>query len=205
LLLGVGNKDVDYVVQKREMVELENGDRVSRITWRCPFYVRWYGLLLRCYSEAALKQSPTYRGCTICDEWLNFSVFKQWMEGQEWEDKQLDKDLLVEGNKIYSPDTCVFISSNLNMFLSGERFSKGRTLLGTSWAKDKSKFAAHCRDPSFPEKSSKSLGYFDTEKEAHEAWKSKKHEHAKEYAKMQTDPRVVLALENRYKGEMVSG
>ena len=73
-------------------------------------------MLQRCYSESHLVRQPTYKGCSVCEEWLTFSNFKSWMEQQDWEGKQLDKDLLVYKNKIYSPETCVFVSSVINSF-----------------------------------------------------------------------------------------
>ena len=36
------------------------------------------------------------------------------MEKQDWEGKFIDKDLLFPGNKVYGPDTCVFVTRQLN-------------------------------------------------------------------------------------------
>lgn len=109
---GVGINDADYKVQ---LLIRENGRLFC--LWKCPFYVVWSDMLMRCYSEKYQRKSPTYVGCTVCEEWLIFSNFKAWMEKQDWEGKVLDKDLLVEGNKIYSPSTCKFLPNEINQFL----------------------------------------------------------------------------------------
>ncbi len=73
----------------------------------------WQGMIHRCYSEAQQKIQPTYKGCAVCHEWHNFQTFAKWYyenypaDGKSY---QLDKDILVEGNKVYSPETCAFVS-----------------------------------------------------------------------------------------------
>ena len=39
---------------------------------------------------------------------------------------ELDKDLLVEGNKIYSPSTCCFIPKEINTVINYKRHDKER-------------------------------------------------------------------------------
>ena len=91
----------------------------------CPFYIKWKDLLKRCYSEKFLQGSPTYRGCSVCEEWKTFSNFMAWMKTQRWKGKQLDKDILIPGNKLYSPETCVFVSPALNGLLNTRMRSTG--------------------------------------------------------------------------------
>lgn len=108
LVFGKGINDSLEVTQR------QIGDTAHS---RCPFYDRWTNMLRRCYSETYLKKHPTYRGCTVCEDWLLFSNFKCWMERQDWEGKDLDKDLLSPECKIYSPATCLFVGKDLNYFL----------------------------------------------------------------------------------------
>lgn len=113
LVYNIAVNDADYKVSKRK--RLSNG--VCKKVWECPFYSKWMNMLTRCYSEAFHRNRPSYRGCTVCKDWLVFSNFKDWMSRQNWDGNALDKDLVGNGNKIYSPDTCVFVSPELNSFL----------------------------------------------------------------------------------------
>lgn len=195
LVYGVGINDADY--QTREYITVEGGDgkKKQKVVWRCPFYSRWQSMLTRCYSHKHQEKHPTYIGCYVCDDWLTFSKFKQWMEKQEWEGKQLDKDILYPQNKLYSPETCVFVDGRVNNFVTECNSSRGQWMIGVNWYKAKNKFQARCNDGSGK---TKHLGYFDTELEAHQAWLKCKQEVALELAAEQTDPRVAKALIERY-------
>lgn len=114
LVRGVGINDADYKVNP--------GDRGSQKM--CPYYKTWMNMLNRIYTPK--KGDLSYNGCSVCDEWLRFSNFRNWMISQDHTGKALDKDLRVKGNKIYSPDTCCFISPRLNSAIS--RKSKTRDL-----------------------------------------------------------------------------
>ena len=189
--LNRGVNDADYPISKGERI---NGK--YKTTWTCPFYSRWKDMLKRCYSENYHQQQPTYNDCTVCDEWLYFSNFKKWMEKQDWEGKQLDKDFLVKGNRVYSPDTCVFLHSKINSFFLDCGSNRGKYLIGVGWREDRGKFRASCRDP-FTGKWCH-LGYFTSEEEAHEAWRLQKKEHAIKLAESEwvTEERVRAALQN---------
>ena len=189
LVCGVGINDADYAVTKSEIFEVD-GVRKYKMVWICPYYKTWTGMLERCYSEAYQKRRTTYKGCSVCEEWLTFSNFRAWME-------DLDKDFIVEGNKVYSPETCVFISGMLNLFFTSCGASRGEYMIGVSWNKGAGKFRSMCSNP-FLNKN-EHLGYFDTELEAHLAWKEKKNELAQRYATKQSDERVIEALLTRFK------
>ena len=196
LVYGVGINDADYRVQIKEEMKKVNGVRKQKLVWICPFYRAWVNMLKRCYSIKFQELQPTYVGCSVSEEWLTFSVFKNWMETQDWQDKQLDKDLLIEGNKVYSDETCVFVTRVVNMFTTDRSNDRGEWLIGVSWDKRAGKFQSRCRNP-FTKKE-EYLGYFECEHEAHQAWLKRKLELAKKLAAMQTDPRVAEALINRY-------
>ena len=87
---------------------------------KCRIYVTWYDMIRRCYSSVYQIKYPKYVGCTVASEWLLFSNFKNWVENETTycPNKQLDKDLLIVGNKLYSPSTCIFISQEINKFLT---------------------------------------------------------------------------------------
>lgn len=120
------------------------------------------------------------------------------MVTQDWAGRDLDKDLLVENNKKYSPSTCIFIDQKINKFVLEQVKRKGEFLVGCSWNKQQKKFKANCSNP-FTKKY-EFLGYFYSEVEAHFSWKKRKHELACQLANSEyvTDPRVATVLRIRY-------
>lgn len=116
-------------------------------TTKCPYYQKWQKLLERCYSEPYTQRKPSYREVTVCDEWLTFSNFRKWCIEQEKEvgdisKLELDKDLLGNGSKTYSPSTCCFLLKKVNMFIQTQ--SRGKYLMGV--CKKKNKYAPFCND-----------------------------------------------------------
>ena len=196
IVQGVGINNADYSIYKSEKI---NGKWVR--VWTCPYYQKWKSMLHRCYSENYHKKKPTYIGCSVCNDWLLFSNFKLWMENQDWKGKQLDKDILVDGNKIYSPETCVFLHHKVNSFTTESNSARGEYPIGVCWNTDHLMFQAQCRNP-FKSKG-ENLGYFESPDEAHNAWKARKLELAIELANSEfvTDERVRKALIARYQGE----
>lgn len=186
IVCGIGINDADYVVMPSV-----NGQQV-----KCSFYRAWKSMLERCYSESCQKKHPTYYGCVVCKEWLTFSNFKSWMETQDWKEKELDKDILIPGNKIYSPEACVFVDSITNTFVTKCDASRGEWPIGVCFHKRVKKFASVCGNPFL--KKQEYLGYFGRPELAHLAWKSRKHELSCQLADLQTDERVASALRERY-------
>lgn len=195
LIYGVGVNDSGYVVQKYGIVEV-NGVRKRKLVWICPYYRTWKAMLERCYSRKYQKRCPTYIGCTVAEDWLTFRNFKAWMVGRDWEGKQLDKDLLIVGNKVYAPEACIFVTGAVNKFANDHGAKRGEWMIGVIWHKQSKKYRAECRNPITNKK--ESLGYFTCEQQAHEAWRKRKNELAHKLAAIQTDPRVAEALINRY-------
>lgn len=82
----------------------------------CPYYKKWMHMLDRSYSYRYNYPESSYYGTYVCDEWLKASSFKDWMEKQVWQGLELDKDILVKGNKVYSPETCCFVPKKINVY-----------------------------------------------------------------------------------------
>ena len=190
MLYGIGVNDANYYVIRTEKV---NGKK--KIVWECPYYRKWRAMFDRCYNKIYQEKQPTYKGCYVCDEWHSFSNFKGWMEKQNWVGMHLDKDILVEGNKVYSPDTCVLVSRKVNNFLTDRKNDRGGYPLGVHL--NNGKLRAVCSNPKTGKR--EHLGYFITEEDAYLAWLSRKNELAHELSEEQHDPRVAEALKNRYK------
>ena len=163
----------------------------------------WYSMLERCYSDGFKNKRPTYEGCGVSDKFKSYEYFYEWCNEQIGFDNdsngnpfQLDKDLLVKGNKVYSESTCVFIPREINQLLIKCTASRGEHLIGVYWNKKDKVFVAQVsRNKGKP----KYLGAFTTEIEAFNAYKQTKENYIKELAnkwKGKIDPRAYEALMN---------
>lgn len=191
LIYGVGVNDSKTPISIYERI---NGKAIR--VWLCPIYVMWRNMLNRCYSMEAQEKHPTYKGCSVSKEWHRFSTFRDWVESNEWHGKEIDKDILYPGNKIYSPETCVFIEAKINAFLTDHGAARGEWPIGVSYEKDCAKYKSSCSNP-FSGRL-ENLGRYKTPAQAHEAWRKRKNQHACKYADMQSDERISAALSSRY-------
>lgn len=130
-------------------------------------YVAWKGVLKRCDPDGAFqKQRPTYAGCCVSDRFKDFQIFAEWMTSQAGygsDSYQVDKDLLIQGNRLYDSETCVLIPRELNLFLLDGAGMRGQFKQGVSWHKLHNKFQSTIRYKGVK----KHIGYFDTEDMAH--------------------------------------
>lgn len=82
-------------------------------------YRAWSSMFFRCYNEARLKSCPSYKDCEVCEQWHNFQNFAKWYEDNyyeiEGEKVDLDKDILIKGNRVYSPETCIYVPQKINV------------------------------------------------------------------------------------------
>ena len=154
-------------------------------------------MLDRCFSEKWKAFNLAYRDVTCCQEWLLFSNFRNWMITQDWEGKELDKDLRVFDNKTYSPETCCFVKQELNSFLVKRGKSLSNFPLGVHEktappvGQRKKPFASEvCTGKS----KKQSLGCYATPMEAHHAWQLGKIKQAKVFLSEETDPLVIQGL-----------
>lgn len=84
-------------------------------------YKAWMNMLTRCYCVKFQKRNPTYKGCITCSDWHNFQKFAEWFYENYPNDNSpydLDKDIRVKGNKVYSPDRCKFVPRKDNVAAS---------------------------------------------------------------------------------------
>lgn len=95
----------------------------------------WNDMQTRCYNWKLHKRFPKYFGCTICDEWREDKTrFYKWVEENYYsigdEQMDLDKDILFKGNKIYSPDTCIFVPHSINTLVLNNSAKRGKFPIG---------------------------------------------------------------------------
>ena len=166
LVQGVGINDVEYTVHIREYLGVVGGRKKYKTIWQCPYYITWSSMLERGYSQKLKSKFPTYKDVTVCEEWHRFSTFKAWMETQDWEGRELDKDILVEGNKVYSPATCCFVSHRVNSFFLDCKKNRGNCPIGVSYDKYHKRYKSYISI----NKRRKHLGYFNDYIEAANTW-----------------------------------
>ena len=171
-------------------------------------YRLWRSMLARCYSENTQKKQPTYVGCYVSKDFLYYPHFKEWCKTQIGfnflDDKgnqfELDKDILIKGNKAYSPETCCFVPKEINISLTSCEKARGAHLIGVCYNKRAKKYVAM----SGKSEGLRYLSYFDSEVEAFYSYKQTKELYIKSLAekwKDQIDIRVYEVL-MKWKVEM---
>ena len=147
-------------------------------------YSRWKTMIRRCYDKNHQDKNPTYKGCSVCGEWLNFQNFAQWFEDNyyeiEGESIELDKDILVRGNKVYSPETCCFVPRSINSLLTYSKNNNTSLPHGVTKREYGERYASRVVNPLT--KKNESCGVYDTVEEAFLAYKNKKEAIIKEVA-----------------------
>lgn len=161
--------DANYVVKPQK----------NLIRSYCPFYTKWTAMKRRVCAIEYKTKHPTYEDASCCEEWLIFSNFKAWMETQPWEGMELDKDILVAKNKLYSPETCCFVPQKINfIYRDFSRLPNNFDApLGVTYATDKPQSVIKKRwkaQVSCINTPQKYLGVFSTKEEAHKVWQMAK-------------------------------
>jgi len=105
----------------------KHGDRRDRVR----VYGIWSGIKTRCYNKNANSyKNYGAKGIVMCDEWKdNYLAFKKWaLENGYSDDLCIDKDIKCEelniSPKIYSPNTCVWITESENSIDANKRRAK---------------------------------------------------------------------------------
>lgn len=160
-------------------------------------YKAWLNMHARCHDAKLQEKYPTYKGCTVCQEWNNHQEFAKWYYENYYEvgneKMTLDKDILCKGNKVYSPDTCVFVPNSINVLFTKRDKKRGDYPIGVY--KKGNKFVAQLN------KGDRNiyLGTYDTPEEAFQAYKQAKEAYIKEVAeeyKSQIPQKLYDALMN---------
>lgn len=190
----------DYSISFMHNIEgLVYGDEVGRS--KLPEYSRWKSMLERCYDHKRHLVDPTYKDCTVSDNFKQFPYFKDWCNVQigfnSKDDKgkpfHLDKDILVKGNRQYNENVCVFVPHDINTLLSQGGHSKGELPVGVYHSATKGKYLSCLNRYGNNVK----LGTFTTIEDAFKAYKQAKEAHVKEVVnkwKSMVDIRVYETL-----------
>ena len=179
----------------------ENGKHVKS-------YNTWKHMLRRCYSEKYHQKQPTYKDCSVCDEWLFYPNFKEWFNKNYYEINnqrmELDKDILKKGNKVYSPENCVFVPQSINTLFIKKNANRGELPIGVSLNKETNKYQTYCNifDASIRKNKNKNLGSYTTPEEAFNAYKITKEDSIKLVAEYYKDRIPEKLYEAMYKYEV---
>ena len=182
-------------------VGILGGNSELKVTYsgkKCKTYNMWSGMIERCYSKDYHKRFPTYSDCYVSDDFKDYSKWREWYDNYQYkyEGWQLDKDLLIKGNKVYSKNNFIFIPFEINVALTKSTKTRGNYFIGVYFDNRKKKFVSRvCLGTG----KQKVLGRYDTELEAYLAYKKAKEDYLKELAdkyKDMLDPRAYEALYN---------
>ena len=165
-IYGIGINDSDSKV-----FTIKDGKKIPKVA-----YKHWFSMMSRCYGKVKEKE-PSYIGCVVCDEWLVYSNFKEWFDKNYIDGYHLDKDILVKGNKIYSPETCCFVPKEINNLLNKHSKDRGELPIGVT--KRGCRFAARFNMIDVR----KQIGYFKTPYDAFCGYKKEKESYIKKVAK----------------------
>lgn len=138
-------------------------------------YSYWSSMINRCYLNNISDYTKViYKDIAVCEEWMNFQNFAKWHEDNYYEIDghimNLDKDILVKGNKVYSPDTCRYVPHRINtLFINGKR-NRGKYPVGVYYDKERNRFRVNINING----KHKKLGRFKTPIDAFNKYKEEK-------------------------------
>ncbi len=144
-------------------------------------YNVWNNMIKRCYDEQCQEKLSTYKGCSVDERWHNFQNFAEWYENNynfnSMNNWHLDKDILVKGNRVYSPETCCFIPQEINTLFTKRQNNRGKYPIGIYLTVEGKYKVQISRD-----KIRQYLGRYDDIEPAFQAYKEAKEAYIKEVA-----------------------
>jgi len=175
--IGTWTKEVNYGDIKRGQVGyplhpatygkgfIGVGTYLKKNSLKC--YETWARILQRVYCPKFHERQPTYSKVTMCEEWHNYQVFAKWFYENYIEGFEIDKDILSDEGKAYSPSTCVFIPKRLNSFLTNKQTANTSGYIGVSRTRNGLKWRASIKIDG----KGKNLGVFEEVEDAVDAYK----------------------------------
>lgn len=139
-------------------------------------YSKWANMMQRCYDEETHRLKPYYAPCTTEIEWLNFSNYREWHKENMMGDRKvdLDKDVLIQGNTVYSSETCTLIPHFTNTLFEERGADTNIVLKNTTGKYDVTMSILGKNED---------VGTFDTEEEARQGYIDYKQDYIRDYAR----------------------
>ena len=107
---------------------ISDSDGIMKPRIKCKSFRQWNDMIIRATNEDFKNRSHTYKDCSISENFKDFNYFHNWCLQQTGYNKngyELDKDILIKGNKEYSENHCCFVPKEINM-----QFVKSNTIRG---------------------------------------------------------------------------
>jgi len=167
--------DNNWIIRSNKTLETNVYERIVTLSGQ-----RWESINKRCETNGDQQTKfPRYKG--TANLFLGFNEFVEWSREEVGYDlrepvgKQswaycIEKDILGNGSKVYSPDTCLFVPNAVNIFLTARNASRGDYPIGVAWKEKNKKFQAQVRDRN----TSRYLGLHSDPMEGHRAWQAGK-------------------------------
>lgn len=143
---------------------------------QCKEYSIWYSMMRRCFSQYFKNQFPTYKDVSCDPIWFYYEHFYDWIHQQENYEAikglnyNIDKDILIKGNKYYSPERCVLVPQNVNKLLTKNNARRGKYPIGVIFEENRGYYSAYCNDGA----KQRHLNYYTTAEKAFIAYKEYK-------------------------------
>lgn len=155
-------------------------------------YKTWAGMIDRCYRPGHEVKFKAYADCSVCEKWKYFSNFNQnifiYIEGFD-----IDKDILIKGNKVYSPEACCFVPRVINLIFAKNKTRKSNLTRGVKYRKYGNRYSAEISING----KTKLIGYFKDINSAAKAYNQTRKEYISEIVDKYKDalkPKVFQAL-----------
>ena len=172
-------------------------DGSCKVKSKCKSYSLWRAMIERSTSERFKEGKPTYKDVSLSESFKNFDFFHSWcldQVGYGVKGFELDKDILIKGNKIYSEHTCSFVPKEINMLFVKMNTLRGKYPIGVSFNKSLGYFVARVK---MGKHSKSCVKYAKTAEDAFDLYKEMKESQIKFFAekyKDQIDAKVYDAL-----------
>lgn len=191
ILVEIGLKKYQQYVHAGNLIKLNIHDKYAPslagvgiigdypVDIKSKLYTSWNGMLQRVYNSQTPTAKRNYDHCEVLPIWHHIEGYADWFKTQKVEDKwQLDKDLLVKGNTVYGPDTCLFLPREINTFLTDRSNYRGPYPVGVTYHERLDKYQATCNVNA----KSQYLGVYQSAEEAFYVYKTVKEKYAKDLA-----------------------
>lgn len=125
-----------------------DSDGVMKPRIKCKSFSHWKDMITRATDGWYKEIKPTYKDCTVSENFKDFNYFHDWCLQQVGYNKsgyELDKDVLIKGNKEYSENSCCFVPKEINMQFVKSNAIRGDCPIGVTKVKSTGKYSTQVK------------------------------------------------------------